>query len=313
VNAVRVLNLVTNANARFFKQQVQRLADRGVEHTVLPVPGVHESDGDRTRSVADYTRFVLPVLREARGDYDIVHANYGLTAPHALLQPWHPVVVSLWGSDLMGEYGWLSKRCARWADATVVMSEQMADELERPCYVLPHGVNLELFAPADQDAARAELGWGRGHQVLFPYPPGRDVKDYPRAERVVAAAEEALGEPITINTVSGVPHDQMPTYMNAADCLLLTSKREGSPNSVKEAMACNTPVVATPVGDVRERLRNVTPSAVCETDEALTAALVEVLSRGTRSNGRAAVRDVSVEQTIENLYGVYETVLEESR
>jgi glycosyltransferase involved in cell wall biosynthesis len=102
----------------------------------------------------------------------------------------------------------------------------------------------------------------------------------------------------------------MPTYMNAADALLLTSNREGSPNAVKEALACNLPVVSTDVGDVRERLSGVSPSAVCTTDDGLTDALVDVLAQGARSNGRDIVREVSVSRTRDRLHAVYQQVCE---
>jgi len=77
----------------------------------------------------------------------------------------------------------------------------------------------------------------------------------------------------------------MPTLFNAADVLLLTSDREGSPNTVKEAMACNLPVVATDVGDVRSRLDGVANSHVAAIDDDRLADAVEaVLRRGQRSD-----------------------------
>ncbi|EMA70645.1 Glycosyltransferase-like protein [Halorubrum aidingense JCM 13560] len=308
---MRVLNLVTNDQSRFFQQQVEGLEAVGVECTTVAVPGYRDYDGDNVdgRGPIDYLRLLPPTLRRSFGEYDLIHANFGLTAPAAVLQPNLPVVVSLWGTDLMGKYGWVSKIFAARADEVVVMSDEMADEFGRPCHVIPHGVNLDRFAPQSTAEARRDLGWDEGvHQVLFPYPPGRGVKNYPRAARVVEAASEALDGEVRLQTVSGVPHERMPTYMNAADALLLTSEREGSPNSVKEAMACNLPVVSTDVGDVRERLSGVSPSAVCTTDDGLTDALVDVLERETRSNGRDVVREVSVTRTRDRLHAVYQQV-----
>jgi glycosyltransferase involved in cell wall biosynthesis len=308
---MRVLNIVPNAESRFFRQQVAALSDVGVEATVVSVPGQRDYDdgGTSGRSPLDYLRFVPTVLRRSFGEYDLLHANYGLTGPHAVLQPNLPVVLSLWGTDLMGEYGWVSQCCARYADAVVVMSPEMADRLDVDCHVVPHGVDLERFAPEPTAAARDAVGWSEeGHHVLFPYPPERAVKNYPLAKRVVERVRDRLDDPVRLHTVTDVPHARMPRYMNAADALLVTSRREGSPNAVKEALACNLPVVSTDVGDVAARLEDVDPSHVCRTDDGLADALADVLCRGDRSDGRDAARDISVTRCRDRLYDVYRRV-----
>jgi teichuronic acid biosynthesis glycosyltransferase TuaC len=89
------------------------------------------------------------------------------------------------------------------------------------------------------------------------------------------------------------PH-QVPLYLNAADVLLCASRAEGSPNIVKEALACNLPIVASPVGDVPERLQGVFPSKVVAREpEAMADALIEILSLKQRSNGRERVMQVA--------------------
>jgi len=311
---MNVLNLVTNPDAQFFTTQVESLRRQGVDGDVVAVPGRRRATegGADGRSPLDYLQFYPRVLRRSRGDYDIVHANYGLTAPAALAQPTRPVVLTLWGSDLLGPAGPLSRACARLADAVVVMTEGMAAALGPvDAHVVPHGVDLDLFRPIPQAAAREAVGWDEDiTQVLFPYAAGRPVKDHPRAVAVVDRAAERLGEDVRLRTLSGVPHARMPLYHNAADALLLTSKREGSPNVVKEALACDRPVVATRVGDVPERLAGVDNAHVCRTDAELVDALVAVLDRGARSNGRRHVASLSVERMAERLRSVYDSVLD---
>ena len=303
---MRVLSLVTNTRATFYRRQRATLRDRGVVVDTVGVPGRRSADGLVGRTPATYLRFYGQVLQSSLDDYDLVHASYGLTAPAALLQPTRPIVMTLWGSDLMGRYGPLSKLCARAADEVVVMSTEMAEALGQPCHVIPHGIDTERFQPAPKAESRAALGWDAdGYQVLFPYGPERPIKDYPRAERVVDAAERRLDAPIELRSVTGVPHEEMPTVVNAADALLLTSEREGSPNSVKEALACNVPVVSTDVGDVSTMLRDVEPSAVGATDAELVDGLVEVLSTGGPSNGRTMVQHIRLENQVEQLHGVY--------
>lgn len=309
---LRVLNLVTNPDAQFFVQQVDALEALGVEFTTMSPRGRNwQTDrSSSSRSVVDYIRFYPRVLWRSFGQYDLIHANYGLTAPSALAQPNLPVVLSLWGSDLFGQYGLLGQRCANHADAVIVMSEQMAQELDVDCHVIPHGVDTELFRPFPQPKGRELVGWREGvRHVLFPYPKQREVKDFPRAKRVVEAVGTMFDEPIELHTLYGVPHGEMANYYNAADVLLLTSRHEGSPNSVKEAMACNLPIVATDVGDVRERLEGVENSFVCRTDEELIDSLYRVLDRGERSNGREVISSLSVENMGRQIKAVYDDVL----
>lgn len=308
---MRVLNLVPSRHSRFFSQQRATLTELGVAERTISVPSERTyDDGDtQGRSVLDYVRFLPSVLRHSLGPYDLVHANYGLTAPHAICQARLPVVLSLWGSDLMGEYGWLTRRCARHADAVVVMSERMADELDTPCHVIPHGVDLELFRPLPGEWPRERVGWDEpGHHVLFPYPPERGVKDHPRAERVIERVRDRVADPVTLHTVTGEPHERMPLFMNAADTLLVTSEREGSPNSVKEALACGLPVVSTDVGDVPERLDGVSLSRVGRTDGELAEGVATALRADARSDGRAAAEEVGVARTAGRLRRVYEEV-----
>ena len=304
LGGLRVLSLVTNHRARFYLQQLDSLRSRGITVDVVTVPD--GTDGPGSRDLFDYARFYATALWASRGDYDLVHANYGLSAPPALLQWFHPTVVSLWGSDLLGTYGSVGRWAARLADEVIVMSAEMAAELDGDAHVIAHGIDLDRFRPEPQAACQDELGWDpEAAHVLFPYPPDRPVKNYPRAERIVAAADDELDREVELETVSGVPHEEMSTYMNAADVLLLTSRREGSPNSVKEAMACNLPVVSVDVGDVDERLAGVEPSAVHTDDSGLATTLAEIIRRGERSNGREYIGEISQTAQIDRLVDVY--------
>lgn len=310
---LRVLNLVPSEASRFFQQQVDTLDSLGVESTTLSVPGRREYDDGETsgRSVLDYARLYPNALAASFGDYDLIHANYGLTAPHAICQPNLPVVLSLWGTDLFGKYGRVSRFCARWADEVVVMSPDMAAALGRESHVIPHGIDLERFRPEPAAPARERVGWdAESHHVLFPYPREREVKNYPRAERVVDAARDYLDTPVTLHSVTGVPHAEMPTYLNAADALLLTSNHEGSPNAVKEALACNLPVVSTDVGDVRTRLDEVEQAYVGRSDAELVDGLVAVLRSDDRPRGRDQVREISRQHTGEQLLALYREVVD---
>lgn len=306
---MRVLNLVTTSSFAPYEQQVEILRQQGIRETTLAVPAERRvtDEGISSRSWTDYLRLYLQSLRHSFGNYDVVHANYGLTLPLALAQPTLPVVVTLWGSDLLGKYGRVVAACTRRADEVVVRSDEMDDALPMDAHVIPQGVDLQLFRPIPQADARRAVGWTRdANHVLFPYSVTRDVKNYPRAKRVIAQLDREISGTVELQTVSNVPHEQMPLYLNAADVLLLTSTHEGSPNTVKEAMACNVPVVSTDVGDVRQRLSSVQPSHTGRTDAELVDGLRDVLQRETHSNGRAAIENLSLERMGERLRDVYE-------
>jgi glycosyltransferase involved in cell wall biosynthesis len=304
---MHVLTVTTNVDAPFMTQQQAALEDRGVSFSTVSVAGA--VDADTSRGPTDYLRTVPEVVGEAGNGYDLVHAHYGLTAPMALAQVRNPVVLSLWGSDVHGPVAPVSRAAAPFCDAVVVMSEEMREVLGRDCTVIPDGVDLETFRPEPRDRAGERVGWDdEGYDVRLPYSPAREVKNHPRAERIATVADNLLERPVRLRTVSGVEHDAVADYMNAADALLLTSHSEGSPNSVKEALACNLPVVAVDVGDVRERLAGVDPSRVATSDDGLVRGLIDVLERGERSNGREAAREVSIDRTADRMLEVYERV-----
>ncbi len=310
---MKVLSIVTNRYATFYEKQTEALEKMGVEITHVCPPtqsSDHKERQEIERSKLDYARLYAKTLRVATGEYDLIHANYGLTAPFALAQPKRPIVLSLWGSDLSGQLGTVSKRCAKYCDEVIVMSNEMKRQLDLDTHVIPHGIDMEQFSPMDQLRAQNEVGWDSDSKhILFPYDPRRNVKNYSLAERVVEQVQEKVNHPVKLQVVYGVDHDDIQVYMNAVDCLLLTSKREGFPNSVKEAMACNLPVVSTDVGGVREWIEPVENSYVGESEAELVDALATVLQSGQRSNGRTHAAGLNLDAMATDIIKVYTQAL----
>lgn len=309
--SLRVLHLVTTERP-FFRQQVEALEAHGVEQTVLSVPNGYDPANGEARTALDYLRFYPRVLRESLGAYDLIHANTVRTAPHALAQPALPVVTTFWGKDVLDTHSrqrTVSKWCAKVADSVVVPSTEMADELGGTVHVVPHGIDLGLFQPADRLAAKRDVGWDEETKhVLFPYVPARAEKNHSLAAAVVETVDRYLDVDVELQVVHGQPHDQMPRFMNAADALLLTSAYEGGPVAVKEALACNLPVVSTDVGDVSERVAGVDGAFVGRSKADLTAALATVLASDIRCDGRAAVEHLTVDDMAAQLVSIYESV-----
>ncbi|MFC6905775.1 glycosyltransferase family 4 protein [Halalkalicoccus tibetensis] len=307
-----VLSLVTSETS-FYRQQEEHLRKQGVEIDTLTVSGKEVVDGgpEETRSYSHYIKTLIEFHKDyTHSDYDVIHSNFGLTAPIALSQFRTPVVMTLWGTDLMGKYGPVTKLCAKRCDGVMVRSEEMAEMLPCNAEIVPSGVDLDLFQPMSTVDARREVGWAEEpFQVLFPYSPGYTRKNYPLAEAVVNEVSDELGMDIELQTISDIEHEKVPVYMNASDAILLTSSREGSPNTVKEAMACNVPVVTTDVGDVQLRLKNVTNSYVGRNEAELVSGLKQVLLSGERTNGREEVREVSWENIAKAIIALYQLVV----
>src|SRR5207245_7576658 len=139
---------------------------------------------------------------------------------------------------------WLCQIIARRADATIVVAEHMKRYLDRSvaAHVIPSGIDFELFRRMPREEARGRLGLPRtDHLVLFVGNPNLARKRYALAQRAVAILNRSLPAQLIVGW--GVPHTDIPILMSACDALVFTSMQEGSPNAVKEALACDLPVV----------------------------------------------------------------------
>ncbi len=173
--------------------------------------------------------------------------------------------------------------------------------------VLPNGVDLDRFAPRPREEARRELGWSEEEKVVLflgnPEDPRKNV-DLARTATGLVAAERPE---VRLEIAWGVEPDQVPTLMNAADCLVFPSRSEGSPNAIKEAMACALPIVSTAVGDVAERLDGVADCYVREPrPDAFAAALREAIDADRAPAARAAVESLGTGAVAAALREIYE-------
>jgi glycosyltransferase involved in cell wall biosynthesis len=305
-------------NVPFIVQQVRYLRAAGLQVEVMPFRGA--------RSPMNYARAWRAVQRRIReGGHDLVHAQFGQAGALAAFPKRCPLVVTYHGDDLEGivgedgRYLWLgrvlrrvSQAVALRADATVAVSRHLVKYLPRPPdAIIPTGIDFETFRPVPMAEARGRLGLPEGRKlVLFPANPREARKRHALAEEAVRMVEGA-----ELVVAWGVLHQDVSLYMNACDVLVQTSMHEGSPTVVKEALACDMPIVSVDVGDVRERLEPVEGCVVCPDDRpgTIAAALKSVLVRGGRVRGRETVASLEESLLTARLLEVYRTAILRSR
>lgn len=257
---------------------------------------------------------------------DLIHAQYGtMNAFFCAIVTTVPLVITYRGSDLnpCPSIFWLrsvlgrllSQLAALRARQIICVSEQLKNRLwwgKGRISVLPTGARTDLFFPCPWQEARAALGWNMEERVVL-FNAGR----YPKVKRMdlaQAAFDVARGlcGNLRLVVLDGfVDHKTIPMMMNAADCLLVTSDWEGSPNIVQEAMACRLPIVTVEVGDVCERLRGVQPSRIVKRDPLeIGRALAELLLKRERSNGYEAVTELAWDKIAAQVLRVYQATIE---
>jgi glycosyltransferase involved in cell wall biosynthesis len=297
----------------FVQAQMESLRPLGVEYDLFFING----RASRWNYLRAYGQ-LWQRLRRKR--YDLIHAHMGLSALVACCQVSVPVVISFMGFDVTGKVGpdsriplfgrfyqFSSFALARLSRAVIVKNAAMKRRLGRESvYVIPNGVDLELFRPLDRQEARRQLGLDPGKKyVLFPYDPARPLKRYDLIDAAVAKARESLPE-LAILCVHSLPQQRMPLYMNAADVLVLASQSEGSPNAVKEAMATNLPVISVDVGDVAALIGDTEGCFLVARDAGKIAEkIVEVCRKEMRTRGRKRIARLAMENVAKEIMDVY--------
>ena len=269
-----------------------------------------------------------PALRRKVSEFapDLIHVMYGgVMAAEVTRQGCRvPVIVNFHGSDLLGEnlsgvwrkiishYGvFCSIKAARRAQGVIVVSRNLLDALNcrvsaSRARVIPCGIDLQRFKPLDRRLCQQELGWPASQfHVLFVSSSGDPVKRPELARSATEYLERKRGS-VHFHMLSGVPNHQVPIWLNASDVLLVTSKHEGSPTIVKEALACGLPIVSVAVGDIPERIADIDGCYLAEADPGdLSEKLDLIYQRHERLHCRNKLQNLScgaIAATIEEFY-----------
>lgn len=260
----------------------------------------------------------LSELRRAhRGRrFDVVHAHFSLSALPALGVGARVRGLTLHGTDVRHPRTRLITRLLLPAmDLVVAVSQTLAAELpgrraQERARVIPCGVDLERFRPLPRKQAREALGLHPDQpQLLFPADPARPGKRHHLAK----ALARAVGVPLL--SLGGVDPETVPLYVNAANAVLVPSAAEGFGLAVLEALACEVPVLATPVGIHPAALSGVqgTLCAPFELAAWRQALAPHLLSADPRVQGRGCAARYSTETMAEELAGAWRQALVDHR
>jgi glycosyltransferase involved in cell wall biosynthesis len=309
----------------FVRRQIEAVARLGISFDVLYVRG-YESKS----AYAEAAAWFATRANEVRARYSLLHIHAGETTLATLGLRRMPTVVSYCGDDLLGKPGprgmispfrRLQRQAVRHRSRgmtfAITKSREMQNALpatvrDHRSAVIPNGVDARLFRPRPKSDARGSLGWHTDEFVVLfaathPHEPRKRLW---LAKAACDIAQRDLGRPVRLHIAQDVDPAIMPALHNAADCLLITSSVEGSPNVVKEACMCNLPVVATRAGDIEDLLGQVDGSYVCPPNpDELGVSLAAVLRTRQPTNGRSALRHLTDEAVAERIVAVYASLV----
>jgi teichuronic acid biosynthesis glycosyltransferase TuaC len=306
----------------FVEQQVNSLLSRGIDIRLMFLDR-------RTQGASVYYR-IPSMLERGLTEFapDLVHVMYGGVMANQVTKQrgLPPTVVTFHGSDLLGEnlsglarklisnYGvHCSRKAARRANGIIVVGRHLLKALGQgipasKVQVIPCGIDLARFKLLDQRRCRDRLGWqSADFHVLFATSEGDPVKRLELARAAVGLLEDAKHGHVKFHVLSGTPNNEVPYWLNAADVLLLTSKHEGSPTIVKEALACGLPIVSVDVGDVAERIEGIDGCHLAEAEPtALARKLALVFERRQRVDCKQKLHEFSAETIAAKLDHFYQ-------
>lgn len=314
---MKVLHITTNYPTPeypifgiFVKEQVESLISAGVDCDVFYCDG-------KGRGFWQYISYVPRLWMSVMfGGYDIIHCHHALSAILLYLTgtPFFKKVVLSYQNDPSREWGdkWFRRFNKRFR-AIIVKNHSEYLRYPKVTY-LPNGCNEVFFHPMDKGDCRRQLGWDDSKKYVIYMDSNKGVRTQKRKDRfdaVIVLLKSIYGLDVETVVMRNVRRELVPVYLNAADLHIISSDFEGSPNSVKECMCCNVPVVSTDVGNVREMIGDIPGAYVVDsTPAALAEASYKVLSSSSPFNGRDAflAKGYGMTEVAEEIKSLYESV-----
>lgn len=269
----------------FIREQVEALRAQGCECEYYHIKG---------KGLLGYLREVSGLRKKIREwKPDVIHAHYGLSCLVANLATRRvPVISTYHGSDInvasVRRFSKMAIRMSKWNVFVSKRNMALAGAVEgKKASLVPCGILLSEDQLQMREEARKALGWKADEKkVLFAGAFDNDVKDPELAKQ---AMKELKNEGVNAELIElkGYNRQQVNTLMCAVSCLLMTSKTEGSPQVIKEAMACGCPIVSVDVGDVAERTEGVEGCFVVKSREPrdIAEAIEKAIAFEGKTNG----------------------------
>jgi len=296
----------------FIKEQMDSIVKHGVEVLLFQVT---------KKGLLGYLSNFIS-LKKAINKHkpDIIHAHYGLSGLLANLQRRVPVVTTFHGDDINKpqnvKYSYFATRLSK---ANIFVNKEMMDRTgnTRNSFIIPCGVDTSLFFPIPRIDARKLLQIALDEiVVLFSSAFDNPGKNYSLAKVACADLEKKINQKVKLNELKGYDRQQVNLLINSVDCVLLTSFSEGSPQLIKEAMACNCPIVATNVGDIAWLLGDIEGYYLTSFDIKDVVAKIQSALKFARTkdktNARERIASLGLEShtVAQKIIEVYKKVLE---
>jgi teichuronic acid biosynthesis glycosyltransferase TuaC len=289
----------------FVEEQVRSLKQHGVEVDVLFVNGVKS----KLNYLWGFPRLWGRLLTKR---YDLIHAHYVFAGVIARAQFLYPVVLTHHGSQVFA--GWQATVCRMISplmNETIVVSPEMKEKghLDK-AHVIPCGIDFDLFKPIPKEQAREELDLPRNKKlVLYAGEYFRPIKRFDIVQKSMKILQ-GKNPDVELVVLSKKPLSEVPKYMSACDVLVLVSDAEGSPMVIKEAMACNLPIVSVPAGDVPEVIGDTEGCYLCSQDPQDVSDKLELaLQRGERTDGRRKIERMELGAIGRKIISIYEELI----
>jgi len=300
---------ISSGNSKFgispiIKSQGESLKKENIELDYYPIKG---------KGITGYLK-AIPALKEflkQNRDYDVIHAHYWLSGIVASLVGAKPMVVSLMGDDVK------AKAWFRWViyifhhlswSKTIVKSKDMYDSFgQKDVFIIPNGVDMSRFRPIDRDVSLEETGWDKTKKhILFTSNPKRIEKNFKLAKDAFNFIKD---KNVELHYLMDIPNEKIPYYYNSASVIVLTSLWEGSPNAIKESMACNIPIVSTDVGDVRDVISKTNGCYLSSFDyKEFASDIQKALNFEKRTDGRESISHLKSEVIAKKIVNIYKSI-----